>query len=126
MSLFYIQYMSMPLELLLNTQNCLLIPIFPKDWPCSPEQVKGGWQNEKVDIFALGSIIYYVLAGRKPEFDEEKKSLSKLPKEVLVSSTNPMLQSLLRIMKDCLKYNMEERPHAKNIVNELDTLLSYE
>ena len=57
------------------------------------------------------------------QFFTKGKTL-ELPTKILeAASKDAILAGLLRIMRDCHKYNPAERPHAKDIVNELDAIL---
>ena len=89
----------------------------------SPEQINGLNYNEKVDIFALGLILYELCASFKTVM-ERRECLEKLRKENKFKenfSKNFEKEYLLILMMTKLKAN--ERPSTKEIL-ECETFLS--
>ena len=94
----------------------------------APEEVMGLPLSEKVDLYALGAIIHYILLGYRPfkslksdeVFDSiERGTIPKLPPGY-ISNDDPLLQALLTVMTKCYEFDQERaRPHAKDIVKFL-------
>ena len=80
------------------------------------------WQNysEKVDIYALGGIIHYLLVGHGPTDLLEPKELEQL----YTSNDDPLIQALLTVTRKCHYVDPRERPHAKDIVRYLNSVLA--
>jgi serine/threonine protein kinase len=82
----------------------------------SPEQIEGLYYNEKVDIFAMGLILYELCASFKTGM-ERKESLENLRKE-----SNIREDILTNYKKECelikwmTKQKPSERPSAKEIL----------
>jgi serine/threonine protein kinase len=92
--------------------------------------------TEKVDIYALGNVLYRLAVGASPWkrpgakrlTREEKDTVARLkrvngtlptiPDEVL-QSTVPEVQTLLQAMRQCYQFNPKERPSAKEVVDFL-------
>eukprot|EP00571_Detonula_confervacea_P003372 CAMPEP_0172327398 /NCGR_PEP_ID=MMETSP1058-20130122/59472_1 /TAXON_ID=83371 /ORGANISM="Detonula confervacea, Strain CCMP 353" /LENGTH=356 /DNA_ID=CAMNT_0013044435 /DNA_START=376 /DNA_END=1446 /DNA_ORIENTATION=- len=100
----------------------------------SPEELtKAAPLSEKVDIYALGSVIYYIVVGRDPSKKLEGNDLvervvggipPELPKKYS-SSEDPIVNTLVKIMNTCHQKDPKERPNARDIVRDLDTLLRH-
>lgn len=60
--------------------------------PCfmAPEQARGEDLDERADVFALGSILYNVLAGQPPYWDGERDTARQLIEAVLVRPPTPV------------------------------------
>jgi serine/threonine protein kinase len=95
----------------------------------SPEEYSHLPQTAAVDVWALGSIIYHALTGKKvwkSEFnkkDAEKAMIrGELPviDDAIANSSDPVDQALLNAFYMCYTYNPQERPSAKEVARYLE------
>ncbi len=61
--------------------------------PCfmAPEQARGDEIDERADVFALGAILYNVLAGQPPYWDQPRDTAEQLIEAVLARPPTPIL-----------------------------------
>ena len=95
----------------------------------SPEEyTTHGPQSDKIDVYSLGSIIYYLLTGHSPFDNMEYKKAMKLlaigtepplPKE-LEDSNDRAIQILIQVMRACRQFRPQERPYSYQIVAMLE------
>ena len=90
----------------------------------APEQIEGKEADARTDLFALGSMIFEMLSGRKAFEGDSRASLmgAILEREPpLVSSLQPVATPALdRIVRTCLAKDPDERwQSAKDLCNEL-------
>jgi len=92
----------------------------------SPEELNGKNMTEKIDVFALGGILYYVLTGKKPfalDAGPKKKGLydkirdGDLPfiPSHLQNSTHPAFDVIFQSIQKCWAFRPEDRPSSKQI-----------
>lgn len=92
--------------------------------------------TEKVDIYGLGNVFYRFAVGASPWKNPNGRSLSPeqklavaraklvngtyahVPEEVR-QTTDPSIQALLKIMRECYRHRPELRPSAKQVVDML-------
>ena len=95
----------------------------------SPEEYSHIPQTEKVDVWALGSIIYHILTGKQvwraqyKKKDAEKAMIrGELPliDDSIRNSNDPVDQALLEAFKMCYSYDPHKRPSAKDIARYLE------
>ena len=93
----------------------------------SPEEIKEGPLTEKVDVWSLGAIIYYILVEKEPYHSMHKADVAKaiwLGKRPeistkLINSADKSVRTLINAMYSCFTYKEKERPTARSIVNIL-------
>ena len=97
-----------------------------------------GFLNEKIDVYALGNILYKIAVGKSPwkyNFNEAKKILEehkekitrtklkggkpKVPDEVK-NSKDPSIQAVLTAMDRCYRNDPDVRPTAREISDYLN------
>mmetsp|Transcript_46634 Transcript_46634/g.68924 ORF Transcript_46634/g.68924 Transcript_46634/m.68924 type:complete len:568 (-) Transcript_46634:51-1754(-) len=98
----------------------------------SNEEVRELPLTEKVDVYALGGLLYFILTeGDKPYKGLSWKEIMKLvtngipptiPDEY-IKSKDPLIAGILRVMKKCHEYFPNDRPSANAVAHELDILL---
>lgn len=95
----------------------------------SPEEYSHIPQTEKVDVWALGSIIYHILTGKqvwraqyKKKDAEKAMILGELPliDDSIRNSDDPVDQALLNAFKMCYAYDPQKRPSAKDVARYLE------
>ncbi len=93
----------------------------------APEQVRGETVDARTDLFALGAILYELLAGRRPFTGETSADVSS----AILRDTPASLQGLrpdlppdvTRIVGRCLEKDPERRVQtAKDVRNELESV----
>src|SRR5512143_3903071 len=93
----------------------------------SPEQVRGEATDHRSDLFALGSILYELLTGRRPfhgptYVDTLHAILNEEPAPLSAQRPEAPLQ-LARILRRCLAKDPERRIQtSKDVRNELEDL----
>lgn len=106
----------------------------------TPEECQGKDLNEKVDVYAIGSVIFRLLSGvRMYHYDSKQASIvtdddkmrelisrggyePKLPDNV-IASDDPAIVVLRVTMKQALTYDKNSRPTAEKIANYLNESL---
>ncbi len=95
----------------------------------SPEEYSHLPQTASVDVWALGSIIYHVLTGKKvwksqySKREAEKAMIrGELPviEDSIVNSSDPVDQALLSAFYMCYTYDPQTRPMAKEVATYLE------
>jgi len=92
----------------------------------SPEDLSGKKLTEKIDVFALGGILYYILTGKQPFALDAAKPKKKLYDKIrdgdhpfipshLRNSTHPALAVIVESIKRCWAFRPEDRPSSKEI-----------
>jgi serine/threonine protein kinase len=127
-------------------EACTFTSHYPNpQWRGPEEQVDengktSNFLTEKVDIYALGNVMYRFAVGHAPWkhangrslTPDEKREIAKLkmtngaipdvPDEVQ-HSQEPATKALLSIMRECYRRQPELRPTAKEIVEQLQTAI---
>ena len=93
----------------------------------SPEQARGGYVDEKSDIYSLGIVMYEMLTGQVP-FDGDNPvnialqhiNSEMTPPSELVSGVPPALEHI--IMKCCDKYPVNRYASADDLIEALNNL----
>ncbi|KAL7426045.1 hypothetical protein ACHAXM_000289 [Skeletonema potamos] len=95
----------------------------------SPEEYSHKPQTTAVDVWALGSIIYHVLTGKKvwksqfSKKDAEKAMIrGELPaiNDEIANSADPVDQALLKAFYMCYTHDPKKRPSAKEVASYLE------
>lgn len=93
----------------------------------SPEQARGGYVDEKSDIYSLGIVMYEMLTGQVP-FDGDNPvnialqhiNSEMVPPSQLVTGVPPALEHI--IMKCCDKYPVNRYASAEDLIEALNNL----
>lgn len=93
----------------------------------SPEQARGGYVDEKSDIYSLGIVMYEMLTGQVPFDGDNPVSIAlqhinseMVPPSQLVSGVPPALEHI--IMKCCDKYPVNRYASADDLIEALNNL----
>lgn len=92
------------------------------------EYMAGAPLTDKIDVFSMGAVFYYILTG-KPPFDEQEsytraiKAITSgkqphLPKDIETSS-DPSIQVIVEAMKRCTQFHPKDRPTSREITTLL-------
>jgi len=98
----------------------------PGKWR-SPEEYRYDSEDEKIDVYSAGNVIYYLLTETKPFDDIDQKEAKKLVIKGgrphlpgrFREPTHPVDIALLRAMNLCWTHDPEERPSAKLVADFL-------
>lgn len=88
---------------------------------------------EKVDVFALGAVIFFIMTGHHPynsegisrteKFKAVAKGIKpKLPRKVK-RSKDPAIVALRKAFEACQTFLPNKRPSARDVANELSAVL---
>lgn len=100
----------------------------------SPEEVWEALLSEKVDVYALGAIIFYIMTGghhpykreglsQTEKFKKVSKGIkAKMPSKVK-HSKDPAIIALREAFLKCQSFWPETRPSARDVANELNDVL---
>ncbi len=81
----------------------------------SPEQIKGVAVDPRADVYALGALLFFVLAGKRPFSGASHESImakqlsGDVPKLLDVSVTNPLVLSLQPVIDQAMALDKEMR-----------------
>lgn len=86
--------------------------------------------TEKIDVYSLGNLIYYMLTGHSPRGQTVKSRLPEVREAVLkgeppkidayyLDATDPALVAMRRAVRRCFQKNPEDRWPARDIADEL-------
>lgn len=111
-------------------------PKFPLHWGNGYKPVEmsaAGYPplEDSLDVFGLGGILYYILVGRNPYSDIKDKNersramlagqLPRIPEEyTTAANSDDGLQTLIRLIQECMVLNPEDRPTAKYVMGQLE------
>jgi len=97
--------------------------------PCfmPPEQARGAELDERADVFALGAILYNVLAGEPPYWDQPRATADQLLEAVLARPPTPIAEKapeapadLRAVVERAMARDPDARyPSAKQLAEEL-------
>lgn len=93
----------------------------------SPEQIKGEALDLRVDVYALGVMFYYMLAGHAPFHGENNaaifyKTVNEEPRDLrqVARDADNLPAGLVKLVHDCLAKHRDKRPNdADEIVERL-------
>ena len=99
----------------------------------SPEEVYEALLSEKVDVFALGGIIFFIMTGHHPfkseglsqteKFKRVAKGIKpQLPRKV-EHSTDPAIGALKEAFRKCQSFSPRSRPSARDVARFFDSVL---
>lgn len=93
----------------------------------APEEYAYKRETEKVDVYSLGNVLYFMLTKEIPWDDFKSKEISTkvkkgerpiIPAEIL-ESTHPYDKYMVEAIKMCFTHDQEERPSAKEVALKL-------
>ncbi|MDJ0910615.1 MAG: serine/threonine-protein kinase [Woeseiaceae bacterium] len=90
----------------------------------SPEQLDGQPPQPSDDIFALGGLIYELIAGRSPysPIDTENDIRNKQPDALRQADGSPVPPAVQALVADMLAKRAADRPDAAEVVERLESL----
>ena len=84
-------------------------------------------ETEKIDVFSLGNVLYFLLTGKEPFQDEMSTPEDAIEfiknggrvsiSEEIHSSTHPFDTTMLTALNMCFVYNPMERATAREVAN---------
>ncbi len=112
-----------------TTSNTITSNAMGSVYYISPEQARGGYSDEKSDIYSLGVTLYEMLTGQVPFSGENTVTvaLSHIQEEPKsVRTLNPSVPvSLDRIVQKCMQKKAERRYlHAEDLIEDLKKSLT--
>lgn len=98
----------------------------------APEQILGLDFDQRVDVYALGVLFYYMLAGQKPFRGEDDISVlyqhvhkNPTPLHELLPPGHDIPEEVIQLIHSCLDKDPKERPRdARDLLGRLQTDLS--
>lgn len=78
----------------------------------SPEQARGGYVDQKSDIYSLGIVMYEMISGKPPFMGESPiaVAIKQLQEEAIpLSEIRPVSRGLERIVEKCMKKDQSQR-----------------
>mmetsp|Transcript_45337 Transcript_45337/g.72798 ORF Transcript_45337/g.72798 Transcript_45337/m.72798 type:complete len:715 (-) Transcript_45337:2287-4431(-) len=94
----------------------------------APEMIMRAEWSDKIDIYALGIMIWEVLSGEIPYVNESPESVGGFINYVCVERKRPLLHSiktrdvkLEKLMQICWSHDPEDRPITSHILNVLES-----
>lgn len=87
----------------------------------SPQQLDGQAPQAADDIFALGGLVYELVAGRSPysPIDTENDIRSKVPEPLRQADGSPLPPAVQALVADMLAKRAEDRPTAAELIDRL-------
>ena len=94
----------------------------------APEEYKYEPETEKIDVFSLGYVLYFLLTGNLPfesmETEEANDYVAKggrlkVTDEEILGSTHLFDVMVLKAMDMCFVYEPKERPSARDVADFL-------
>jgi serine/threonine protein kinase len=86
----------------------------------APEQLTGGYCDQRTDLYALGAVIYLCLHGEAPPPVEARRQGAPLKR---LTQTDPVKDALQTAASQCLQLDLQSRP--KNAAQILAQLAPY-
>lgn len=96
----------------------------------SPEQALGKDYDHRVDIYALGLVFYYMLAGHPPFQSKNKMAVlqqqaKSVPEPIQSVSKQPLPKALIELINDMLEKSPDARPADMiEVLERLDAVLA--
>ena len=89
----------------------------------SPEEYLGEDVTEKMDIFALGNVLYTILTGQYPFYKERQSKAIDMIKEgqrppidtLYENSDDELIQAIIKAIRVCWEHNPEDRASAVQV-----------
>jgi serine/threonine protein kinase len=89
----------------------------PLKW-MAPESIRDSMYTEKTDVYSFGVVIYEILTQKEPWEDQNAVNVATSVALGQISLDLPdsaAPEFVIRLMRDCLKYDPKERPNFKEI-----------
>ncbi len=98
----------------------------------APEQILGLEFDQRVDVYALGVLFYYMLSGQKPFSGEDDLAIlyqhihkAPTPLDEVLGPQHNIPPEVIRLVHQCLAKDPNERPaNARELLNQLQLDLS--
>lgn len=87
----------------------------------APEMVSGEYQNSKIDVWAFGAILYFLISGEKPFDAETLPQLVEQIKQCKVSFDKEAFAHVSSACKDLIQKCLTKNPHSRCSIQEVLT-----
>ena len=98
----------------------------------APEEFKYESETEKIDVWSLGNILYYLLTRQEPYYENHSDEVpdrvmeGKVPSikdAAILNSTHIFDTTLLKVIHICWQYDPKERPSSLQVASMMQEAL---